>query len=103
MNINEPIEAQRTIAELLHDLSSELQTLVRKELELARLELSKSGKVARKTAGFFGTAALFGLGAFATFTFALIELLKLTMPLWGAALRVTRSGRVKSTVRTVWP
>jgi uncharacterized membrane protein YqjE len=52
--------------ELVQELSTEVSTLVRKELELAQVELKEKGKRAGIGGGLFGGAgllALFGLGA----------------------------------------
>ena len=79
---------ERSIPELLHDLSEEMTTLVRQELALARAELSEKVKPAKAGAGFFGVTALFGLGAFFAATAFFIALLGLALPLWAAALIV---------------
>jgi uncharacterized membrane protein YqjE len=54
------------IGELVQQLSEQTATLVRKELQLAQLELQEKGKRAGIGAGLFGGAgviALYGLGA----------------------------------------
>ena len=79
---------ERSIPELLRELSAEMATLVRQELALARAELSEKAKPAKESAGLFGITALFGLGAFLAATAFLIALLWLIVPLWAAALIV---------------
>src|SRR3954463_12793727 len=57
---------ERPAAELVKDLSTQVSTLVRQELELAKVELSAKGKEAGIGAGLLGAggeAALFGHGA----------------------------------------
>jgi predicted lipid-binding transport protein (Tim44 family) len=57
---------QRPAAELMRDLSTQVSTLVRHELELAKVELTAKGKQASIGAGMFGGAglmALYGVGA----------------------------------------
>jgi membrane protein len=57
---------ERPAAELVRDLSTQVSTLVRQELELARVELAAKGKEAGIGAGMFGGAgimALYGVGA----------------------------------------
>ena len=57
---------QRPAADLIRDLSTQVSTLVRQELELARVELTAKGKQAGIGAGMFGGAgllALYGVGA----------------------------------------
>jgi uncharacterized membrane protein YqjE len=79
---------ERPVGELLKQLSEETTTLVRKELELAKAEVSEKGKKAGAGAGMFGgagVAAFLGLGAV---TAALIVALDGAMALWLAALIV---------------
>ena len=80
---------ERSIPDLLKQLSTETSTLVKQELDLAKAELTQQGKRAGLGAGFIGGGALFGLGAFGAFTAMLIALLGLAMDTWIAALIVT--------------
>jgi Flp pilus assembly protein protease CpaA len=80
---------ERSVPDLLKQLSQETSTLVKQELDLARAELSEQGKRAGIGAGFIGGGALFGLGAFGAFTACLIAVLGLAMDTWIAALIVT--------------
>src|SRR5829696_7538737 len=75
--------------ELLKQFSQDASTLIRKELELAKAELTEKGKQAGKGAGMFGGAGLFGLGAFGALTAFLILVLAEAMDAWLAALIVT--------------
>jgi uncharacterized membrane protein YqjE len=75
--------------ELVKELSEQTTTLVRKEIELAKAELSKKGKVAGEGAGMFGGAAVVGLLALGTLTTMILALLDKAMDLWVAALIVT--------------
>jgi uncharacterized membrane protein YqjE len=75
--------------ELIKQLSQDLSTLVRQELELARAELTEKGKKAGMGAGMFGGAGVFALGAFGALTATLILLLAEGMDAWVAALIVT--------------
>jgi uncharacterized membrane protein YqjE len=75
--------------DLVKQLSEQTTTLVRKEIELARAELSEKGKVAGQGAGMFGGAAVVGLLALGALTTMLIALLDKAMDLWVAALVVT--------------
>jgi Flp pilus assembly protein TadB len=79
----------RSIAELLRDLSNETTLLVRQEMELARAELIEHAKPAKASAASFGATALFGLGAFGAATAFLIAVIALAIPVWAAALIVT--------------
>jgi uncharacterized membrane protein YqjE len=78
----------RPTAELVRELTDQTTTLVRKEIELAKVELSEKGKKAGVGAGMFGAAALFGAGAFAAITACLIWALSTLLDGWLAALIV---------------
>ena len=78
----------RSIGELLKQLSQETSTLVRQELDLAKAEMAEKGKHAGKGIGLFSGAGLFGLGAFLALTTAIIAALSLVMDVWLAALIV---------------
>ncbi|HWO84333.1 MAG TPA: phage holin family protein [Solirubrobacterales bacterium] len=75
--------------ELVKELSEQTTTLVRKEIDLAKAELSQKGKVAGEGAGMFGGAAVVGLLALGTLTTMILALLDKAMDLWVAALIVT--------------
>ncbi|HEU5252444.1 MAG TPA: phage holin family protein [Solirubrobacterales bacterium] len=75
--------------ELVKQLSEQTGTLVRKEIELAKAELSEKGKVVGQGAGMFGGAAVTGLLALGTLTVVIVALLDKAMDLWLAALIVT--------------
>ena len=79
---------EQSIGELLKQLSEETTTLVRKELELAKAEVTEKGKQAGIGAGMFGGAGLFGLFAFGALTAAFIGAVDLAVPFWAAALIV---------------
>lgn len=81
-------QADPAVADLLKDLSDQTSTLIRKEMELARLELTEKGKRAGIGAGLFGgsgVVALYGVGALIA---AVILLLVTAVEGWIAALIV---------------
>jgi uncharacterized membrane protein YqjE len=83
-----PTTRQRPTGELVKDLSAQVSTLVRQELELAKVELTEKGKQAGIGAGMFGGAGLFALyGVGALVTCAIIALATAVAP-WLAALIV---------------
>jgi len=82
-------ETDRPVGELLKELSEQTSTLVRKELELARLELTDKGKTAGFGLGMFGGAGAFGFWALGALTATIILLLATAMKSWLAALIVT--------------
>ncbi len=80
---------ERSVPELLKQLSQETSTLVKMELDLAKAEMTQKGKQAGLGAGFVGGGALLGLGAFGAFTAFLIALLATALDhTWLAALIV---------------
>lgn len=80
---------QRPLPDLLRELSQELTTLVGKQVELAKVELSEKAKEAGRGAGMFGGAGLFGLLALGTLSAAVILGLSEVLPAWLAALGVS--------------
>jgi uncharacterized membrane protein YqjE len=80
---------EKSVPELIKELSAETSTLVRKELELARAELQEQGKRAGKGAGLLGGAGVGALLALGALTATLIALLDTFMATWLAALIVT--------------
>jgi uncharacterized membrane protein YqjE len=79
---------QHSTSELVKQLSEQTTTLVRKEIELAKAELSAKGKVAGEGAGMFGGAAVVGLLALGVLTAMIVALLDKAMDFWVAALIV---------------
>ena len=85
-----PPQADQSLPELLKQLAEQTQTLVRKELELAKAEMTQKGKRAGVGAGMGGSATVLALGAFGAFTARLIALLATALDhVWLAALIVT--------------
>jgi hypothetical protein len=82
------VARDRPTAELMRELTDQTTTLVRKEIELAKVELAEKVKKAGVGAGMFGAAGLFGVGAFAAITACLIWALSTFMPGWLGALIV---------------
>jgi uncharacterized membrane protein YqjE len=77
------------VGELVKELSSQVSTLVRQEVELAKAEVSEKGKKAGAGVGMFGGAGVAGLLMLGSLTAFLILVLHLAMPAWAAALIVT--------------
>jgi hypothetical protein len=80
---------ERPTSELLRQLSDQTTTLVRQEIELAKLEFREKGKKAGVGAGMFGGAGVFGLYAIGALTATIILALATFLPGWVAALIVT--------------
>ena len=81
-------DSDRPVGELLRELSEQTTTLVRQELELAKLELTEKGKRAGIGAGMFGGAGVVGLYAVGALTACLILALATAVTGWLAALIV---------------
>src|SRR5919107_2303286 len=59
-------DGDKSLGELVQDLSQQTSTLIRQEMRLAQAELTEKGRHAGKGAGMFGGAgvvALYGVGA----------------------------------------
>lgn len=84
-----PDPRDESVGALLSDLSSDLSTLVRQEIALAKVELAAKGKEAGKGAGMLAGAGVVGLAVLGAFTTFLIAVLALAMEVWLAALIVT--------------
>jgi methylase of polypeptide subunit release factors len=78
----------RSLGELLKQLSEQTTRLVHQELELAKAELQQKGKQAGQGAGMFGGAGAIGLAALGALTACFILALDIIMPAWLAALIV---------------
>lgn len=77
------------IGDLLKRLSLETTTLVKQELELAKVEMTQKGKRAGLGAGLLGGAGVAGLLALGCLSACLIALLATAMDTWLAALIIT--------------
>ena len=78
----------RSLGELLKQLSEQTTRLVHQELELAKAEITQKGKQAGMGAGMFGGAGALGLAALGALTACFILALNAIMPAWLAALIV---------------
>ena len=80
--------SERSVGELVQELSQQTATLVRQEMRLAQVELQEKGKRAGTGAGMFGGAglvALYGVGAVLA---AVIMLVATAIEPWVSALIV---------------
>jgi Putative Actinobacterial Holin-X, holin superfamily III len=73
---------ERSVPELITRLTSDLSTLVREEVELAKTEVRVEAKKAGKAAGKLGAAAVVGLIAALLLSWALAYLIALVLPTW---------------------
>jgi uncharacterized membrane protein YqjE len=87
--VGSDVEDGRSLGQIVGDLSNDLTTLVKQELELARTELKEEAAKAGKGAGMLGGAGVSGLLALILASFALAYLLDNWMPVELAFLIVT--------------
>lgn len=78
----------RSVSELVQQLSAQTQTLVRQELALAQVELKEKGKRAGIGAGMFGGSGLFALYGLGALVATAILALATAVDPWLAALIV---------------
>ena len=79
---------EKTLAELLKDLSEQTTNLVHQEVELAKAEMSVKGKLLAAGAAFFAGAGVVGFLAVAALVACAIAGLSEALPVWLAALIV---------------
>jgi uncharacterized membrane protein YqjE len=77
-----------SVAELVKQLSEQSSALARKEVELAKLEVTEKAKRTGIGAGMFGGAGLLGVAALGALTACFILALNLAVAGWAAALIV---------------
>lgn len=82
----------RSVGELVSEVSRDLSTLIRQEIELAKAEATQSAKRAGKGAGMFGGAGVAGH----------MVLLFLSLALWWALGSVMGGGWAALVVAVVW-
>lgn len=87
-----PDVSQRSFGELMSEVTHDLSTLVRQEVELAKAELRQESVKAGKAAGFFAGA---GIAAF-------LVLLFLSTALWSGLANVMDPGWSALVVAVLW-
>ena len=83
-----PPEREASTSELVKQLSEQVSQLVRDELKMARLELTRKGRFAGLGAGLFGVSGLVALYAIACLLAAAIIAISGAIQPWLAALIV---------------
>jgi hypothetical protein len=84
--------ADRSFGDLMGEVTRDLSTLVRQEVELAKAEIREEGKKAGKAAGMFGGAGLAGY----------MVLLFLSIALWWGLSNVMDQGWAALIVAVIW-
>ena len=76
----------RSLGELFSELTAEVQTLVRQEIELARTEATAKATKAGKQAGFIGAGGAVAYAGLIVLLMGVAFLLALIIPLWLATI-----------------
>lgn len=84
--VNKTPAQERSVGELVSDLTDEVKRLVRDEMRLAAFELQRKGKRMGLGAGMLGAAGLLALFGAATLVAAAVLALSLAVPGWLAAV-----------------
>jgi hypothetical protein len=79
---------ERTIGQLVSDVSTDISQIMRGEIELAKVEIKQDVKHAGKGAGMFAGAALFGLYGLGLLFLGLAGVLAIWLPWWASLLIV---------------
>ncbi len=82
------VMGERSVAQLVNDLSEQTSRLVRDELTIALAEVKAKGKRVGLGAGLAGAGGLFALFGLAVLVVAAVLALALVLPAWAAALIV---------------
>ena len=78
------VDRAGSIGSLVKEASVHMSTLIRSEIELAKLELTQSVKQAARGGGFFAAAAAIGLFSLFFFWLMIGEILDIWLPRWAA-------------------
>lgn len=81
-------EADRTVAQLVTDMSDQVSRLIRDEMRLASEEMRSKGKRAGLGAGLAGAAGVIAFLGGATLVACVVLALALVLPAWASALIV---------------
>jgi len=78
-------ELSNRLEDILHDIVSDIQEIVRSEIRLAKVELGEQVGKAAKAAGMFAAGAILGLHALGFLMLACVYALAIALPSWTAA------------------
>ena len=81
-----PPQSERSLSELLGELTQDIVTLVRQEMILAKAEISQKAVRIGKNIGLIAGGALIGYAGLLTILVALVLLLAQVIVLWASAL-----------------
>jgi uncharacterized membrane protein YqjE len=83
-----PTVPERTITDIVKDTLTNIQDIIRSEVQLAKIEVKEEATKASAAAVMFGVAAVTGLLGFAFCCLCIVYALALVLPAWAAALIV---------------
>lgn len=81
-----PRMSDRSIGDILRDIAGSLQSIIRSELRLAKIEMTDSARRARSSAISFSIGGFLGLYAVGFLLLAAMFALEVVLPAWLAAL-----------------
>ena len=87
MNENRPLE-NRPLGDLFGDLASDMSSLVRQEVALAKVEITQKAKYVGRNVGYLVVGGAVAYAALLAIIAAIIMLLAKVVPNWGATLIV---------------
>ena len=87
VNENRPME-NRPLGDLFGDLATDMSSLVRQEVALAKLEITQKAKYLGRNVGYLVVGGAVAYAGMLAVIAAIIMLLDKVMPAWGAALLV---------------
>jgi fatty acid desaturase len=79
---------EQSLGELFASLARDTSTLVRQEVELAKTEMTEKATTAARQSAYIGIGGAIAYVGLIVLAFALVYLLGIWIPLWGAALIV---------------
>lgn len=82
------VKEEPSLGDLFSDLAAETGTLVRQEVALAQMELTKKAAAAGKNVGYLVVGGAVAYAAFLVFLSAAVIILNGVIPLWASALLV---------------
>ncbi|HEY6661125.1 MAG TPA: phage holin family protein [Pyrinomonadaceae bacterium] len=88
MNENRSMDNNKPLGDLFSDLASEMSSLVRQEMALAKVEVTQKAKYVGRNVGYLVVGGAVAYAALLAVIAAIIMLLDKVMPNWGAALLV---------------
>ena len=83
-----PSVTERSITDILHDIVTDIQEIIRSEIRLAKVELGEEAGKAAKAAGLLAAGAILGLYALGFLLLACVYALAMALPSWAAAIIV---------------